>query len=136
MSLFYFICIMVMWKKRKIEEMVVWNENENKMTSKRAKMKRKEKWEMEWTQKGRIKKGVRSLGWKTPKFTPRRLRIESVFGYERISFGESLRTTMHCLIACKHLHHVCIWNKDLYYLIDWYQLYVWIYCSRNDLFIL
>ena len=40
----------------------------------------------------------------------------SVFGYGHISFGESLRTIIHCLIVCKHLHHVCIRNKDLYYL--------------------
>ena len=63
--------------------------------------KRKEK-EMKWHQRGRIKKEVRSLGWKTQKFTPGRLWMGSVFGYERVSFGESLRTTMHCMIACNH----------------------------------
>ena len=50
---------MVVWRKRKkIEEMVVWNENENEKTPERAKMKRNEKWEIEGPQKGRIKKGV------------------------------------------------------------------------------
>ena len=116
----HFIWIMVVWRKRKIEEMVMRNRNENEKTLKRAKMKRKEKWEMEWTQKGRIKKGVRSLGWKIPKFTPIRLRIESVFEYERVFFGESLKTTVHCMIACKHLYHGCIWQKDLYYLSSVY----------------
>ena len=62
MILLHFICIMVMWRKRKIEEMVVWNGNENEMTPKRAKIKRKEKWEMEGPQRGQIKKGVRFLG--------------------------------------------------------------------------
>ena len=70
---------------------------------------------MKWPQRGWIKKGVRSLWWKTQNFTPRRLRMGSVFGYEWVSFGESPKT-VHCVIACKHLHHGCIWKKDLYYL--------------------
>ena len=40
----------------------------------------------------------------------------SVFGCRCVSFDESLRTIVHCVIACKHLHHGCIWKKDLYYL--------------------
>ena len=40
----------------------------------------------------------------------------SVFGYGRVSFGESPRTTMHCVIVCKHLHHGCIWKKNMCYL--------------------
>ena len=71
----HFIHIIVMWRKRKIKEMVVWNGNKNKKTPERAKMKKekKEKKEMEWPQRGWIKKRVRSLGWKTQKFTPGRL---------------------------------------------------------------
>ena len=42
--------------------------------------------------------------------------MESVFGYGRVSFGESSRMIVYCVIACKHLHHGCIWKKDLYYL--------------------
>ena len=124
-------------EKEKNKEMVVWNGNENEKAPKMAKMKWKKKWEMEEPQRGRIKKRVRSLRWKTQKFISRRLRMGSIFGYKCISFGESPRTTMHCVIVCKHLHHVCIWNKKLYYLMDWHQLYDWIYYSRsNDLFIL
>ena len=63
--------------------------------------KRKEK-EMKWHQRGRIKKGVRSLGRKTQKFTSERLQMRSVFGYGRVSFGKSPRMTMHCMIECKH----------------------------------
>ena len=43
----HFIYIMVVWRKRNIKEMVVWNGNENENTPKRAKMKIKEKWERE-----------------------------------------------------------------------------------------
>ena len=40
----HFICIMVVWTKRKKnEEMVLWNGNENEKTPKRAKMKEKKK---------------------------------------------------------------------------------------------
>ena len=42
--------------------------------------------------------------------------MESVFGYGCVSFGESSRMTVYYVIACKHLHHGCIWKKDLYYL--------------------
>ena len=38
----HFICIMVVWTKRKKnEEIVLWNGNENEKTPKRAKMKEK-----------------------------------------------------------------------------------------------
>ena len=40
----HFICIMVVWRKRKIKELVVWNENKNEKTLEMAKMKRKKKW--------------------------------------------------------------------------------------------
>ena len=66
----------------------------------------------------RIKKGERFLGWKTQKFTSGRFRMGSVFGYRHISFGESPRMTVHCVIACKHLQHGCIWKRDLYYLLS------------------
>ena len=59
---------------------------------------------------------MRSLGWNTQKFTLGRLWIGSVFGYGHISFGESPKTTVHFMIACKHLHHGYICKKDLYYL--------------------
>ena len=55
-------------KKKKIEERVVWNKNKNEKTLKKAKMKRKDKWEMEIPQKGQINKGVRSWLWKIQKF--------------------------------------------------------------------
>ena len=42
--------------------------------------------------------------------------MDSVFGYGCIFFDENPRTTVHCMIACKHLHYGCIWKKDLYYL--------------------
>ena len=86
----------------------------------RGKKNEKEKWEMKWPQRGQIKKEVRFLGWKTQKFTSGRLQMRSVFGYGSVSFGENPRTTVHCVIACKHLHHGCIWKKDLYYLSSIY----------------
>ena len=43
MSLLHFMCIMGVWKKN--EENVKYG-NENKKTPNKAKMKRKEKWEM------------------------------------------------------------------------------------------
>ena len=47
MSWLHFICIMIVWRKRKILKIIMWNGNENEKTPKMAKMKRKEKWEME-----------------------------------------------------------------------------------------
>ena len=109
-----------MKKKKKIEEMFVWNENENEKTPERAKMNRNEKWEIEGPQKGRIKKGVRSLWWKTQKFTLERLQMGSVFGYERVSFDKSPRTIVYCMIVCKHLHYVAFGRR----ICIIYQLYV------------
>ena len=43
-------------KKKKIEEMVVWNRNENEMTSKRAKMKRKKKWKWKDPREGELRR--------------------------------------------------------------------------------
>ena len=55
------------------EERIVWNRNKNEKTLKKAKMKRKDKWEMEIPQKGQINKGMRSLWWKIQKFIPEKL---------------------------------------------------------------
>ena len=44
----HFIRIMVMWRKRKIKEMVVWNGNKNKKTPERAKMKKEKKKKKKW----------------------------------------------------------------------------------------
>ena len=65
-----------------------------------------------------IKKRVRSIGWKIQKFTSRRLQMGGVFGCGHVSFDENPRTTVHCVIAYKHLHHDCICKKDLYYLLS------------------
>ena len=65
--------------------------------------------------------------WKTlvyPKGTLNRRVLE----YKCVSFSESSRTTMYCWIICKHLHHICIWIEDLYIMIKWYQMYIWINC--------
>ena len=43
----------------------------------------------------------------------------SEFGYELVSFNESKRTTMHCVIVCKHLHHVAFGRKiNIIYQLD------------------
>ena len=112
--------------KIKIEEMVVWNGNENEKTLKRAKMKRNEKWEMEGPQRGRIKKIMGLLEWKIQNFTPGKLQMGSVFGYGHVSFDESSRTTMHCMIVCKHLYYAAFGRKSCII----YQLYRWIYYLR------
>ena len=99
----HFICIMV-----------VWNGNENEKTPKRVKMKRKKKWND--PKEGELRRKWDPYGEKIQKFTLGRLQMRSVFGYGRVSFRESPRTTVHCVIACKHLYHDCIWKNDLYYL--------------------
>ena len=84
------ICIMVVWRKNK------------KIVERLHEMKKKIIIKWWWKVKAherQIKKEMRSLGWKTQKFTPGRLRMESVFEYRRVSFGESLRTTMYCIIV-------------------------------------
>ena len=84
------ICIMVVWRKNK------------KIVERLHEMKKiiiiKWWWKVKAHER-QIKKEMRSLWWKTQKFTPGRLRMESVFEYRRISFGESLRTTMYCIIV-------------------------------------
>ena len=48
----------------------------------------------------RIKKGERSLGWKTQKFTLGRLWMGNVFGCGHVFFGESSRMILHCMTVC------------------------------------
>ena len=82
-SLLHFICIMVVWRKKDYWK-VAWN----------GKMKKKWWWKVKARER-QIKKRVRSLVWKIQKFTMGR-----VFGYERVSFGESPRIIVHCMIMC------------------------------------
>ena len=77
------------------------------------------------------KKGERSLGWKTQKFTPGRLQMGSIFGCGRVSFGESPRTIVHCMIVCHtviciHLMIGCCGIEfNVICSIVWLDLYWW-----------
>ena len=104
-------------EKKKIEEMVMWNRMRMKRPWRRQKWKEKrnEKWK---NNEGWIKMGVKSLEWKTQKFTLRRLRIRSIFGCEHISFGESPRTTMHCMTVCQILTCILFHHWEL---MKWYN---------------
>ena len=97
--------------------------------------KMKQRWEVE-ARVRRIKKGERSLGWKTQKFTPGRLRMGSVFGCGRVSFGESPRTIVHCMTVCHTFMciHVIVEYCEIGYkiiyiklcgLIDTVELFLW-----------
>ena len=121
------ICIMVVWRKIKkknwrngcVKRKWEWKDPENG--------KNEKKWEMEGPQRGRIKKIVGFLEWKIQNFTPGKLQMGSVFGYGHVSFDEISRTTMHCMIVCKHLYYAAFGRRSCII----YQLYVWIYYLRQ-----
>ena len=75
-----------LYEKKNYEKCMKWKKNKIVMKSE--------------SRVRRIKKGERSLGWKTQKFTLGRLQMGSIFGCRRVSFGENSRTIVHCMTVC------------------------------------